>query len=447
MRSLKYIISASLIVLAFVVKAQPLAGQSIESIVAKVDNEIILKSELEYTYLQVGSQNPYVAPEDLRCQVLETLIINKLLVAKAAIDSIVVDEAQVNDQLDRRMQFLMQQFGGSPEVVAEKYGKSIDDIKEELRDQVREQLIIQQMQSKIGQELSVTPAEVKTFFKSIPKDSLPYYSLEMEVGQIVKKPLLSEADKDRVKSKLLEIKARIEKGESFEELAKQYSDDPGSGSQGGKLGFFKRGELVPQYEAAALKLKPGELSDIVESQFGFHLIRLDDRRGTEFSSSHILMKINSSQSGIDNASDLLDSLKTEIEAGKLTFQGAAHEYSDDVATKANGGYFTDQLGSTRVPAEELDYSLYFIVNKMKVGEISVPLPFTMEDGTQAVRLVYLKDKVPPHEANLKDDYQKVQAAALQEKKGKAVDEWFKNTKEQIFVDINEEYSSCEILKD
>ena len=449
MKSLKYIISTFLAFFCVVNAAwsQPVSGQVLEKIVAKIDNEIVLKSELEYMYLQMSSQSPYTTNTDLKCEVLESLIINKLLVAKAELDSIVVDESQVNEQLDRRMQFLMQQFGGTPEIVEEKYGKSIDDIKEELRDQVKEQLIVQQMQSKIGQNTTITPSEVKKFFKAIPKDSLPYYSMEFEVGQLVKKPIQSAKDKELVKNKLLKIKERVQKGEKFEDLAKEFSQDPGSAIKGGSLGFFKRGQLVPQYEAAALKLKPGELSEIVESQFGFHLIRLDDRRGTEFSSSHILLKIESSQSGIQNAKDLLDSLKTEINAEKISFSVAAHENSDDPMTKSNGGFFTDESGGIRIPAEDLEYALYFMVNKMEIGDISVPMLFSLEDGSQAVRLVYLKDRIQPHEANLKDDYQKIQAAALQEKKSKAIDVWFAKTKEQIFIEIDDEYSSCDILKD
>ncbi len=420
--------------------------QTIEKIVAKVDNQIVLKSEVDMAYLQfISNRNNSFVNTDLRCKVLETLIINKLLLAKAEIDSVEVDQNTVDDQMNARMKYLLQNYGGSEELLAEQYGKTVDELKAELKDQVKDQLIIQRMQGKIAADVKVTPSEVKKFFNSIPKDSLPYFSKEVQVGHIVYKPELDKEAKKEVVNKLLEIKARIENGESFADLAMEYSKDPGSAARGGELGFFKRKELVPEYEAVALNLKPGEISDPVESKFGFHMIQLIEKRGNEYNSRHILMKPTFDNNKMERAKKFLNQLRLNILNDSVSFEDAAFKYSIDEATKATGGYFTDETGNQMIAAENLDPTLYFIVDGMKNGEISAPQLYNMQDGSQAMRIIYLKKKVAPHEANLYDDWQKIQSAALEEKKNSKVNEWFGQTKSEIFIDVDEEYSSCEIL--
>lgn len=420
--------------------------QTIEKIVAKVDNQIVLKSEVDMAYLQfISNRNNSFTNTDLRCKVLETLIINKLLLAKADIDSVTVDENTVDDQMNARMKYLLQNYGGSEALLAEQYGKTVDELKEELKDQVRDQLIIQRMQGKIAADVKVTPAEVKKFFNSIPKDSLPYFSKEVQVGHIVYKPELDKEAKQEVINKLLELKARIENGESFADLAQKYSEDPGSAARGGELGFFKRKELVPEYEAVALNLKPGEISDPVESKFGFHMIQLIEKRGNEYNSRHILIKPKFNTDKMERAKQFLTQLRKKVLNDSISFEDAAFEYSIDETTKSTGGYFTDETGNQMISTENLDPTLYFIVDGMKNGEISAPQTYNMPDGSQAMRIIYLKKKVPPHEANLYDDWQKIQNAALEEKKNSKVNEWFGQTKSEIFIDVDEEYSSCEIL--
>lgn len=424
--------------------AQPPTGQVIEKIVSKVDNEIIMKSELDIAYLQFDG-NGLFSPENMRCKVLETLIINKVLLAKAVIDSVVVEPAQIQDQLDRRMKMVMQQFGGDEKKLVQNYGKTAEQIKEELREQVEEQMIVQRMQGKISEGVVVTPAEVKTFFKAIPKDSLPFFSTEVEVGHIVKLPIISTVAKQEIIEQLSNFKSKIEAGESFGALATQYSEDPGSARSGGELGFFKRGELVPPYEAAALRLKPGEISDIIESQFGFHLIQLIEKRGNEYNTRHILLKPKTSTNDLEGASLFLDSLRTKIVNDSANFSRLAYKHTDDPDTKPSGGFFLDDQGDSRVPAENIDPTLYFLIDKMKVGEVSEPLPYTLPDGKKAMRIVYLKARIKPHEANLKDDYQKIYSAALAEKQNKKVTDWFNATKTEVFISIDEDYQNCDIL--
>lgn len=419
-------------------------GQVIEKIVAKVDNEIILKSELDVAYLQFNGAGKY-SPEKLKCKVLETLIINKVLLAKAVIDSVNVENSAIDDQLDRRMAMVLQQFGGDEETLIKQYGKNIAQLKAELREQVREQMVAQRMQGKISEGVTVTPAEVAKFFNDIPKDSLPFFSTEVEVGHIVKLPIINNNTKQEAIKQLKDLKARIEAGEDFGGLATQYSEDPGSARQNGELGFFKRGQLVPPYEAASLKLEPGEMSDIVESQFGFHLIQFIARRGNEYNTRHILIKPKTSEKDLNGAKTFLDSLRLQILADSINFSKAAYDHTDDPTTKASGGFLVDEGGNSRVPADQIDPTLYFLIDKMKPGEISDPLPYTLQDGSQSMRVVYLKSRIGPHEANLVDDYQKIYTATLAEKKNKKVTEWFNNTKNEVFIYIDDEFSTCEIL--
>jgi peptidyl-prolyl cis-trans isomerase SurA len=421
-------------------------SQVLDEIIAKVDNQIVLKSELEIAYIQIISTGQQVD----KCNVLETLIINKLLLAKAAIDSVTVDKASVDEQMDRRMAYFIEQVGGDVSQLEAHFNKSIDDLKNDLRKSVREQMITQKMQETITSSIKVTPSEVKKFFAGIPTDSLPLIPTEVEVAQIVRIPQVGKDQKAMAKAKLEEIKNRVLRGEDFCKMAQLYSEDPGSAKNCGELGWFKRGELVPPFEAAALKLKPGEYSDIIESEFGFHFIQLIERRANEYNSRHILIKPNSSTKDVGEAEHFLDSIRTLIMKDSLTFEKAANEFSEDRETKTNGGYFSDpETGSTKIPfgtLGDLYGVLFFIVDTMQVGHISTPLPFRMRDETEAVRIIYLKSRTVPHILNLKDDYQKIAKAALMEKKDKALNEWFDKTKSEVFIDIDNDYKNCDILK-
>ena len=423
-------------------------GQTVDKIIAKVDNQILLKSELELAYLQFIAQEQNMEnknTDDVKCHVLETLLINKLLLAKAEIDSVTVDKEVVDEQIDRRMQYFINQAGGDPKKLEAYYHKSIDELKKDLRKGVKDQMVIQKMQDNITAKVKITPSEVKKFFSEIPKDSLPFFSTEVEVGQIVRIPDVGKDQKNAAKAKLEKIKERILKGEDFCKLAEMYSEDPGSAKQCGELGWFKRGELVPQYEAAALKLKPGEYSPIVESQFGFHFIQLIERRASEYNSRHILIKPNFSVKDIGSTNRFLDSLRSLILNDSISFEKAAHQYTADKDTKNNGGFFLDaNTGSTKIPYEEIDPVIFFIIDTMKAGGISPPIPYRMADGTEGMRIIYYKSKTAPHQANLVDDYQKIYKATLTEKKNTILNQWFDKNKNDVFVDVDNEYKPCNI---
>ncbi len=432
-------------IVAWLPAAAQSGGTTLDKIVAKVDNYIVLRSEIEGAYQQMLSAGEKDSRGEMRCEILENMVLNKVMLAKADIDSVIVEDRMVDDQLERRMQYFVSQVG-SQERLEKMYNKTIEQLKVELRKQVREQLVVQKMQDEITKDIKMTPSEVKRFFNNIPKDSLPYFSTEVEVGQIVRYPRISRAQKQQTRDQLRELRDRIMRGEEFATLAKKYSEDPGSASRGGELGYWGRGVMDPAFEAAALKLRPDEISPVVESQFGFHIIQLIDKRGTEYNSRHILIKPESSDQDMQEAADFLDSLRTRILSDSIAFEKAAKEHSDDQATKANGGFFYDQAtNSSRVPVDQLDALVFFTTDTMDVGGITAPMRYRTEDRKEAVRLIYLKSKTPPHEANLRDDYQKIYNAAINSKRQQVIERWFEKARREVYIKLDAEYQPCQIL--
>lgn len=425
----------------------PVFGQVIDKIIAKVDNYVVLKSELEVAYLQfMQSEEAKFAPDKskIKCTILESLVINKLLLAKAEIDSVTVDNETVESQLDRRMQYFIGQFG-SDKKLEEYYKKSIDELKTDMRKQVREQMITERMQNQITADVKVTPGQVEKFYKTIPKDSLPFFSTEVEVGQIVRYAEISQEQKRKYLERAEDIRKQLLSGVAFCTLASKYSEDPGSAKQCGELGFFKKGDLVKPYETAALRLTPGQISEVVESEFGFHIIQLVERRGNEYNTRHILIKPSSSYKDLANAEQFLDSLRLAILRDSISFSKAAKEHSVDKTTKNNGGMLLDESGGSRVPMEKLEPGVFFVIDSVKVGNISRPVRYRTEDNKDAVRIIFYKSKTPAHQANLKDDYPKIYQATLDEEKNKAINKWFDKTKGEVYISIDADYNTCDIL--
>ena len=419
-------------------------GVVVDKIIAKVDDFIVLKSDLEKAYIEFLSRGEFRG-SNARCQILENLVVNKMLVAKSLIDSIEVSDEEVQAMLSQKMDYLISQLGTVEELEAY-YGKTMEQFESELFDMEKEQLIIQRMQSEITSGLKVSPAEVKKFFNNIPRDSLPYFSTQVKVGQIVKNPEPGKKQKEKVRKQLNEIRSRILNGESFEALARQYSEDPGSGAKGGQLPFYKRGDLAPEFEATAMTLEPGELSMPVETDFGLHLIELQEKRGNTFRSRHILIIPKPSEEDILKAEQFLDSLRNMIMLDSITFQAAAKEYSDDKSTSGNGGYMLDAKGAALVPIDQLDPNIFFTLDTMEVGTLSEPLEFQQPDGSTAYRIIDYQKRVPPHQANLKQDYQRIATAALEAKKAKILNEWFESARENVYIEIDPEYDYCHLLE-
>ncbi|MEM0938497.1 MAG: peptidylprolyl isomerase [Bacteroidota bacterium] len=439
---LKYTVINLLFLLTLSNVARSQDGIVIDKIIAKVDDYVILKSELERSYLDYLSQGQ-ARGRNAKCEILQQLVVNKMLMAQSEIDSIFILDAEVNSNLDRRLAYMAQQFGGEQEI-EKAYGKSIERIRSEIFDNIKEQLTIQRMQSELTADMKITPSEVKKFFKNIPQDSLPYFSTEVSIAQIVKHAEPGKLQKDKVKNLLIDLRSRIENGEVFPDLARQYSQDPGSARKGGELGFYGRGELAPEYEATALSLRQGEISMPVETQFGFHLIELLEKRGNTYRTRHILVTPQPNQADYNQTEKYLDSIRTMIIEEKITFQAAASEYSDDQETSSAGGFFQDETGALRVPAEQLDPNIFFTIDTMKIGNITKSLRFQQPDGSFAYRIIYFKDKIKPHLANLDEDYQKIAAAALARKKNLKISQWFEKARSNVFIELDPEYEYCNL---
>lgn len=427
------------------VNAQELEKPTIlDKIIAKVDNYYILKSEVESQYAQYQSSGQSNTPN--RCQILEGIVVNKLMLAKAEIDSVIVDEKRIDMELSSRMEQMEAQYGSAKNII-EAFGKPIVSLKEDLRLSLKEQLTGRKMQDKITNDVKMTPKEVATFFNQIPTDSLPYLPAEISVGHIIRLAKPNKNQKDELVSKLLEYRKRIEKGELFDELAKLYSEDLGSGKRGGDLGFSKRGQMVAPFEAAALRLKPNQMSEVVESEFGFHLIQLLEIRGQEYHARHILLRPDYQKLDLTEPTKFLDSIRVLVQRDSLSFDKAARDFSEDKMTQDAGGLILDpSTRSTKIPFDgTMEPGLYFAIDSMTVGSFSAPIPYRTEDGRSASRILYFKAKFPPHFANLKDDYQKIANIALQKKKNDTIESWFVKAKEDVFIFIDDEYLDCKIL--
>jgi peptidyl-prolyl cis-trans isomerase SurA len=415
----------------------------LNKIIAKVDNYYVLKSDLDEA-MQSYAANGQQAPQ--KCQLLESLVINKMMLAKAEIDSVVVDDKQIDSQLDSRMSYMVQQYGSEKNIV-EQFGKSLEMLKGEVRTQVRDQLLTRKMQETITEKTKVTPREVLKFFNTIPKDSLPYMPAEVEVGQIVRYAVVTKSQKDVLRQRLQALKDSVLRGADFAVLAKANSEDIGSGEKGGDLGYAKRGMMVAPFEGAALKLKPGELSDVVESEFGFHLIQLIETRGAEYHARHILLRPEYNRLEVTEPTRFLDSLRTMIVADSIKFDKAAKDFSEDKATADAGGLLRDaQTGSARMAMDgTMDYALFSILDTMTVGKITPVLPYRSDDGKTGVRILYYKTKIEPHTADYKLDFEKLQNIVMQNKKNKAIDEWFRKSVGDVYITVDPEYTSCRIF--
>lgn len=440
----------SLLISASFAQEAPPTGQVLDKIVAKVDNYILLESDVQKAYIDALSQNQPGQVAPTRCQVFESLMINKLMVAKAEVDSVIVTDAEVTLQTEQRFNMVMQQFGGDENTLVQAYGKTSDQLKAEIEDVIREQLIVQRMRAQITEGLTVSPNDVRQFYNSIPKDSLPLFTSEATVGQIVLKPKVNPQTKQEVYDQLLQFKKDVGEGKAdFADLARRYSEDPGSAANGGDLGFSARGQMVPEFEGAALGLKQGEISDPVETDYGFHLIQLLETKNNTYNSRHILISPKATAADIQKAERQLDSLRTEIQAGRMDFAKTAKDFSDDRSTSDNGGFFTDPSNnSNRLSLRTLeDPLLFFMIDTMQVGDITLPMQFDDPREGKKVRILYYKAKYPAHRANMEDDYEKLKAATLRKKEDELLSKWFITAKEDIFIDLDPAYDRCNALSE
>ena len=413
-----------------------------DQVVAVVGNSIILQSEIENELLQMQAQG-YQPNANSRCELLENQLIQKLLLNQAIVDSIEVTESEVEMELSRRLQFFIQQIG-SEEALERYYNRSILEIREDFRDIIRDQLITGYMQEDLIGRVTVTPAEVRRFYNNLPEDEIPMIPSQVQLRQIVKYPEFDEAENFRVRQRLNEIRQRIIDGERFSTMAILYSEDPGSARKGGELGYMSRSDLVPEFANVAFSLKEDRVSPVFETDFGFHIVQLIDRRGEQVNVRHILMRPAASEQAREEAKEFLDSLATAIRTDTLNFRQAAMMHSEDEDTRMGGGLaLNPETGGSRFELDQLNAVQYQAVRDMRVGEIAGPLEATNpQTGRTFYKLLYLESLTPPHQANLKDDYAFLKDLALNQKRMKILDEWVENQKARTYIKIDEAYRNC-----
>lgn len=425
----------------FYAKAQ---NTTIDKIIAVVGKQPVLLSELEGTILmQEKNERPLT-----RCQALEQLVFTKLLVTQADRDSVTVSDAEVDGEMSKRMSYYVMQFG-SEEKMEEFYGKRINVIKDELRGDVKDQMLAQRMQQKITGDLKLSPAEVRLFFNTIPVDSLPLIDAEIEIEQLVRKPPVSKEEKLKTRQTLESYRQRVLKGESMNVLAALYSEDPGSAKQGGLIENVFRGQMVPEFEAHAFKLKAGEVSEVFETPYGFHFIQLVARRGELLDLRHILISPKMTNADYYKAKSDLDSIKTQVEAGAYTFEQAVKRFSDDADTKQSGGLLINQAsGSTKWTIEDiatLDEKLVQTFNNLQPGQYSPIVQYVGSDGKPGFRFFRLKSRIDPHKANLKEDYARLLQMATAKRQKELTSEWITKRSKSTYIKIENDYK-CKFEK-
>lgn len=427
--------------------AQP---QLADKIIGIVDDRIVQLSEVEAQYQQYAYQATAPLPPDSKCQILDQFLTDKLLVRQAELDSVHVSDDEVEQTLDMRIRNFAN-IAGSIEKLEQYYGKSMVEIKDEFRDDIREKLLADRERSSIVKDITVTPSEVVQFYNKIPKDSLPYFNAQLEVGQLVIMPAVNKDVRAYARQKISDLLMRVKSGENFAGLASSYSDDPGSAEQGGDLGFVNRGEMDPTFEAAAFALKnPNDISDVIESKFGFHIIQLIERRGDKIHIRHILVKPQITSFDIQKAGAKMDSIYDLIQSGKYSFEQAVSKFSEDDATRENAGMIENPAtNTTQFETADLgsyDQTLVPATDTLQVGAITKPMVFRTKQGETGFRLIYLKSKTRPHQANLHDDYDRIQQFALSQKQVEAIEKWLSDRISKSYVFVAAEYKNCGVIK-
>lgn len=436
---MRYIATVILIFVGLATQAQQ---QIIDKVVATIGSELVLLSEVEEQHALSLAQRGTL-PEDARCRIVEQLMANKLLINQAVLDSVEVSEDEVETQLDARIEQILSYMNGDIEQFEAYYGQSIGAVKEQFRRDLRNQLLSERMRSQIMADVKVTPSEVKSFYSSIPVDSLPYFSSEVEISEIVMRPKTNEAERNKMITKLEDIKAQIENGTSdFPSMAQKFSED-GSARLGGDLGWASRGKFVPEFEAAAYKLKDNEISDVVTTEFGFHLIQMLGRRGNAINVRHILLRPRPSDNDLELAERKLDSIRTLIMDDSISFSVAVKTYSfEDIQSYNNDGRMVNSVtGNTFFEVGDLDPDVYFTIDTMEVGSMSKPFRFRQQDE-YFFRLVRLESRTQPHTANLAADYSKIQKAAIDSKRNEFINNWIENRIDDTFIQVDTRYNGC-----
>jgi peptidyl-prolyl cis-trans isomerase SurA len=417
----------------------------VDKIVAQVGDNIILMSDLEAQKLQ-AIQAGMAVTKEMDCTVLEELMYNELLLNQAKLDSIEVSDEQVDSEMENRLRVLEEQIGGR-EKLEQFYGKSVTQIKEEFRPIIKDRLLSQEMERTITADITVTPKEVSDFFSKIPKDSIPLINAQLSFQQIVHYPEITKADKKRAFDQLSEIRKNITGGKSFDTQARIHSMDPGSAAQGGKI-TASRGMMVPPFEAAVFSLEVGDISDVFESSYGYHIVKLLDRKGDDYVCQHILIIPEYTNDALEFSALKMDSCYSLLKENKITWDDAVARFSNDEMTKQNKGIITNPISGEQTwdmeDLNQVDQQIFLLTDNMEKGDITNPnLYVDIYERKQGIRIVRLMDRKPQHLANLKDDYALIKRAAENDKKQRTINNWIKTKISNAYVRIDESYQDCQ----
>lgn len=427
-----------------------------DKIVGQVGDKIILQSDIQnaladYRRAAQGQDNS-VIPSD--CQIMEGQLIRKALVLQAQKDSIHVSEEEIDAELDNQIRMFIQQYG-SKDILEEIAGKTVYQIKEDFRDGFREKKLSEEMQKKIVDAIKITPTEVKAYYNKIPKDSLPFYESEVEVSQIVIHPKANKDVEEYISKQLYDYRKQAEEGGAakFDQLAKLYSEDPAVKENGGQytLNRNDKNSWDPAFLSASFRLKEGQISPVIKSKFGLHIIMMVSRSGDEAIVKHILRIPPVTEDEIKLAVNKLDSVRKQLVAGKLSFGAAVNKYSDDENSKFSAGALSGRdaqgAATTFLTIDQLDKDVVVLLKNLKPGDFSEPQVYKDDRGNQTVRLVYLRNRTEPHRENLKEDYDRVAKRAMDEKKSTVLEKWFKEHIPTYYISIDKSFGHCKGLDD
>lgn len=418
-----------------------------DKIVGQVGDRIVLKSDIDNQIADAKRQEVDLPP-DANCYLMQQLIINKMLALQAEKDSLPVSDEEVEADIDNRIRYFIQQYG-SREVIEQITGKTLYQFREEMREPIREGKLAAAMRNKIVENIKITPTEVRAYYDKIPKDSLRFYETEMEIGEIVIYPKAGREMEEYAQDELKEYKRQVETGEKkFETLASLYTEDPGSKQTGGMYVLNRSDrQWDPTFFNTAMSLKEGQVSRVIKSKFGYHIIQCVMRNGDEVTIRHILKIPRITDEDIKDATYKLDTIRPRLIAGTLKFGDAVGKYSDDEQSKFTGGRIMSQDGSSIITIDQLPKEIVPVLETVKVGEYSQPFSFVDERGKKGVRMIYLISKTDPHRENMKDDYSKIASRALEEKKEQELAKWFRKNASTFFVHVDEEFKSCSSINE
>jgi len=444
MKSIKYFLQISMMTILI----NGTMGQSIliDKVIAKVGSEHILLSEVEEEFSYAKTKDPSLT-DDIKCLIIDNMIAQKLVIYHAKIDSVEIAEDEVETQLDYRFESILRQMNGDETFFQDYYGATVAEMKERFRDDQRHKILAEKMQYKLISEIEITPKEVEKFYRGVPTDSLPYFKSEMEISEIILTPKVNDNERKKALDKITDLRIKVVSGETtFADVASKYSQDQGSAIRGGDLGFAKRGVYVPEFEVTVFSLAKDEISEIIETEFGFHFIQLIERRGNTIRAKHVLIKPEITADDLTLAKNKLDSIRQLIVSDSMTFEAAVMKFSlKSLPSYSNSGRVKNQnTNNTFFAADDLDPDTYFAIFELKPKQLSTPLSIQLPDGQKAFRLIKLNTISKPHKANLKEDFDKIAGFAKESKKNEYFLKWLKKKREETFIYTDPMFKDCKL---